>query len=55
MTHSHDLSIPLMAAAFLASGTSKLINPQPLYRALCNAYQVHNNNAQLDGSHYIGS
>lgn len=44
MTHSHDLSIQLMAAAFLASGTSKLINPEPLYRALCNAYQVHRNN-----------
>lgn len=50
MTHSHDLSIPLMAAAFLASGTSKLINPQPLYRALCNAYQVHNNNARPDNA-----
>lgn len=45
MTHSHDLSIPLMTAAFLASGTSKLINPEPLYRALCNAYQVHQNDA----------
>ena len=44
MTHSHDLSIPLMAAAFLASGTSKLINQEPLYRALCIAYQVHRNN-----------
>ncbi|WP_230988033.1 chloride channel protein [Bathymodiolus japonicus methanotrophic gill symbiont] len=45
MTHSHDLSIPLMTAAFLVSGTSKLINPEPLYRALCNAYQVHQNDA----------
>lgn len=45
MTHSHDLSIPLMAAAFLASGTSKLINPEPLYRALCNAYQIHRKDA----------
>lgn len=31
--------IPLMAAAFFASGTSKLMNPTPLYRALCDAYQ----------------
>lgn len=44
MTHSHDLSIPLMSAAFLASGTSRLFNQEPLYRALCNAYQVNRNN-----------
>ncbi len=41
ITHSHEISIPIMAAAFIASGISKLINPQPLYRALCNAYQQY--------------
>ncbi len=40
MTGSHEILIPLMATAFFATGTSKLINPLPLYRALCNAYQT---------------
>lgn len=39
MTNSHEIMIPLMATAFLASGTSKLINPIPLYLALCDAYR----------------
>ena len=39
MTNSHEILIPLMAAAFFATGTSKLINKTPLYRALCDAYQ----------------
>lgn len=38
MTNSHEILIPLMATAFLASGTSKLIQPTPLYRALCDEY-----------------
>lgn len=38
MTGSHEILIPLMATAFFATGTSKLINPVPLYRALCNSY-----------------
>jgi len=41
ITHSHEISIPIVAAAFIASGVSKLINPQPLYRALCDAYQQY--------------
>ncbi|MCD2452304.1 chloride channel protein [Methylicorpusculum oleiharenae] len=43
MTNSHEILIPLMAAAFLANGTSKLINPVPLYLALFNAskYQLN--------------
>ncbi|MDP1665764.1 MAG: chloride channel protein [Methylobacter sp.] len=39
MTNSHEILIPLMATAFLASGTSKLINPVPLYLALCDTYK----------------
>jgi H+/Cl- antiporter ClcA len=39
MTSSQEMVIPLMAAAFFASGTSKLMNPTPLYRALCDAYK----------------
>jgi len=39
MTNSHEILIPLMATAFLASGTSKLINPVPLYLALCDSYK----------------
>ena len=38
ITNSHEMMIPLMATAFLASGTSKLINLIPLYLALCDAY-----------------
>ena len=38
MTGSHEILIPLMATAFFATGTSKLINPLPLYRELCNSY-----------------
>jgi len=41
MTNSHEILIPSKAAAFLASGTSKLINPIPLYLALCEAYKTH--------------
>jgi hypothetical protein len=29
-----------MATAFLANWTSKLINPIPLYLALCDAYKL---------------
>lgn len=38
MTGSHEILIPLMATAFFATRTSKLINPIPLYRELCNSY-----------------
>lgn len=40
MTSSHEIMIPLMATAFLASGTSKLIHSVPLYLALCEAYRL---------------
>ena len=34
MTGSHEHIVPIMAAALLASGTSRLIEPEPLYHAL---------------------
>ncbi|MGZ8911276.1 MAG: chloride channel protein [Methylococcaceae bacterium] len=40
MTNSHEILIPLMATAFLASGTSRLINSTPLYLALCHSYKT---------------
>lgn len=40
MTNSHEIMIPLMATAFLASGTSKLIHSVPLYLALCETYRL---------------
>lgn len=40
MTNSHEIMIPLMATAFFATGTSKLMNPVPLYLALCDAYST---------------
>ncbi|MEN8260297.1 MAG: chloride channel protein, partial [Pseudomonadota bacterium] len=42
MTDTHEILIPLMATAFLASGTSRVICPIPLYRALCDAYTKEN-------------
>ncbi len=42
MTHSHDLSIPIMTTAFIAASTSRLINRKPLYRALCDLYYEKN-------------
>ncbi|MGR9115643.1 MAG: chloride channel protein [Gammaproteobacteria bacterium] len=39
MTNSNEILIPLMATAFFATGTSKLINPVPLYRSLCDSYK----------------
>ncbi|MDD5580397.1 MAG: chloride channel protein [Methylobacter sp.] len=39
MTSSHEIMIPLMATAFLANGTSKLIHSVPLYLALCEDYR----------------
>jgi H+/Cl- antiporter ClcA len=55
MTGSHEILIPLMATAFFATGTSKLINPVPLYRALCNSYiqpakQVIKDEENINGS-----
>ncbi len=38
ITDCHEILIPLMAASFFATGTSKLINQKPLYRALCDSY-----------------
>lgn len=38
MTDNQEILIPLMATAFIAAGTSRLMNPRPLYRALCDAY-----------------
>ncbi|HHJ38092.1 MAG: hypothetical protein AXA67_02565 [Methylothermaceae bacteria B42] len=38
MTDTHELLLPLMAASFIASGTSRLFNPQSLYTALTESY-----------------
>ena len=38
MTNSHDLLLPLMATAFIASSTSRLICPVALYKALTEFY-----------------
>ncbi len=38
MTDNHEMLLPLMAAAFIAYGVSKLINPRPIYRALAVAF-----------------
>ncbi len=39
ITDTHEILIPLMTTALIASGTSRLINQLPLYRALCDAYK----------------
>lgn len=38
MTNSHELLLPMMATAFIANGTSKLICREPLYAGLMQAY-----------------
>jgi chloride channel protein, CIC family len=43
MTYSNEILIPLMATAFIASGTGKLINKVPLYRTLSENYKPANN------------
>lgn len=43
ITGSHEILISLMATSFFATGTSRLINPVPLYRALCDGYQIPQN------------
>ena len=40
MTSDRGMAMPLMAAALLASGMSRLICPEPLYHALSYAYDV---------------
>jgi H+/Cl- antiporter ClcA len=45
MSDAHELLLPLMAAAFIAAGTSRLICPTPLYRALCDAYSQYLENS----------
>ncbi len=42
MTGGNAIVIPLMTAAFIASGISKLINPIPLYRTLSDGYKASN-------------
>jgi H+/Cl- antiporter ClcA len=38
MTDKHDLLIPLMVSAMIASAVSKLVCPTPLYRALAAGF-----------------
>ncbi|HIL93591.1 MAG TPA: chloride channel protein [Cycloclasticus sp.] len=38
MTNSHDILLPMMATAFIANGTSKLICPLSLYEGLTKTY-----------------
>ncbi len=39
LTDSHEILIPLMAAAFFATATARLLNKKPLYRVLSDAYK----------------
>lgn len=38
MTDTHELLLPLMASAFIATGVSRFFNPKPLYDALTEPY-----------------
>lgn len=38
MTDNHEMLLPLMGTAFIAYGVSKLINPEPVYKALAIAF-----------------
>ncbi|OUR90125.1 chloride channel protein [Cycloclasticus sp. 44_32_T64] len=46
MTNSHDLLLPMMATAFIANGTSKLICPLSLYEGLTQHYLKVENHEQ---------
>lgn len=46
MTSSHDLLLPMMATAFIANGTSKLICPTALYQGLTQPYLKNTLNEQ---------
>jgi len=46
MTNSHDLLLPMMATAFIANGTSKLICPLSLYQGLTQHYLKVETNEQ---------
>lgn len=40
MTNTHEILIPLMATTYIATWTSKLIHPIPLYLELCDSYKT---------------
>ncbi|MEO1963359.1 MAG: chloride channel protein, partial [Cycloclasticus sp.] len=44
MTNSHDILLPMMATAFIANGTSKLICPLSLYEGLTATYLTPTSN-----------
>ena len=46
ITDTHEILIPMMAAAFFATATSRLVCPVPLYRALCDAYVANEDNKE---------
>jgi len=54
MTDNHQLALPLMATALLAAGTSRLICPWPIYKALSEGFMERAKSraaaAQLPGS-----
>jgi len=41
MTDNHEMIVPLMAAALIAQGASRLVCRRPLYRALADAFLAH--------------
>lgn len=52
MTNNQDMLIPLMATAFLAFGTSRIVCPTPVYRALAKPFiearmQNHSNKKEI--------
>jgi H+/Cl- antiporter ClcA len=47
MTNSHEILIPLMATAFIATEISKIIHPKPLYLALTDGYRPSKKNLGL--------
>jgi len=46
MTNTHQLLLPMMATAFIANGTAKLICSQPLYSGLTHRYLKPNTHVQ---------
>lgn len=50
MTDNHNMVLPLMAAALIASGTSRLICPRPLYKTLADAFLAKSHKPEPDGN-----
>ncbi len=55
MTHNNNLLIPLMATAFIAYGTSRLVCQKPIYRALAEDYLNTESKQESEGTNTVNT